>query len=171
MKVVCSYCRQLLGERSPLDRDEISHGMCEPCLEYFRAQWKGMNLDDYLDRFDRPVLAVDPEGRIIGANRLAAIGIGKARSETFARLGGEVMECAFARLPEGCGRTEHCAACTVRMTVQGTFETGRDIVGRRAYVEQCDGRLDLLVSTHLEEGFVRLSIEAMSKADASVVLR
>lgn len=168
MKVVCSYCRRSMGEKPPFDREEISHGMCKPCLEYYRAQWIGMKLDEYLDRFNAPVFAVDPDGRIIGANRLAAARIDKTRSEVFARLGGEVMECAYARLPEGCGATEHCATCTVRRSVQRTFETGRDIDGRRAYVTQRDGRLDLLVSTHLEDGFVRLVIESMSKAESDV---
>lgn len=168
MKIVCSYCGQTLGEQPPLDSDEISHGICNTCLAYFKAQWEGMNLDEYLDRFDAPVFAVDPTGRIIGANQLAAAGIGKERSEIFARLGGEVMECAFARLPEGCGKTEHCAACTVRMTVQETFETGRDIVNRRSYVNQDNGRLDLLISTHLEDGYVRLVIESMSIPESQI---
>ncbi len=33
MKIRCSWCGKDMGEKEPLDSEEVSHGICEPCLE------------------------------------------------------------------------------------------------------------------------------------------
>ena len=38
-------------------------------------------------------------------------------------LGGVALECAYARLPEGCGKTVHCVTCTIRNTVTSTIQS------------------------------------------------
>ena len=35
-----------------------------------------------------------------------------------------MFECAYARLPEGCGGTVHCSGCAIRRSVYETYETG-----------------------------------------------
>ena len=53
-------------------------------------------------------------------------------------LGGDVFECAYARLPERCGRTIHCSGCTIRKAVKETFETGEPRVRVPAVLNQED---------------------------------
>ena len=74
------------------------------------------------------------------------------------------MECRWARLPGGCGQTEHCVACTVRQTVTGTFQTGQNALRQPAYLdrEAASGeveRIYLLLSTELEGTLVLLRID------------
>jgi hypothetical protein len=45
MKVICSWCGHLIGEKEPLKNEEISHTICEGCRkEYFHKEVK--NKDD-----------------------------------------------------------------------------------------------------------------------------
>lgn len=147
MRVICSYCRASLGEKPPLDRDEVSHGMCRECASYFERQWNGLSLGEYLDRFEFPVLVVNEELRVVAANGAMAAMIGREQREVFGLLGGEAAECVHARLPEGCGSTIHCSTCTLRMCVTWTAETGRSIHRVESYLERDRGRENFFVST------------------------
>ncbi len=33
MTLVCAWCDSFLGEMAPLDRPDVSHGMCPECLD------------------------------------------------------------------------------------------------------------------------------------------
>lgn len=121
MIVVCSYCGVQLGQKPPLDCHDVSHSICEPCAEYFRPQWMGLSIGAYLEGLDEPVLVVDPSGQVAAANQRMAKLLGKKERDTVTLLGGDFMECVYARLPEGCGRTEHCVSCGVRQAVFGTL--------------------------------------------------
>ncbi|RJO65776.1 MAG: hypothetical protein C4523_15395 [Myxococcales bacterium] len=167
MRLVCSYCRKSLGEKEPKSNDKITHGMCVDCFAYYDRQWSGQKLSEYLDTFDVPVVAVNPDGRLIAANRRMAKLLGKTPREMFGLLGGEAMECQYARLPGGCGRTSHCYACTVRQTVMATMQSGEPGVRVPAYLNQEDQRLRLLISTYREGDCVRLVVEEISVADAA----
>ncbi len=79
-------------------------------------------------------------------------------------LGGEFLECVHARMPERCGHTVHCGACTVRNAVEHTLATGEALEQRPAWIQQDARRLDLLISTSLEDGWVRLVIEEKQPA-------
>jgi len=159
MRVVCSFCRVPLGEKPPLDRDELSHGACPPCLEHFERQWEGLSLAEYLDDFEFPVVVVDQDGRFIAANDRMAEQLGQPARSLTGLLGGEAMECVWARLPGGCGRTSHCETCTVRQTVRRTFETGEPQVRVPAWVQREEGRMDVLLSTRRVGPGVRVRIE------------
>jgi PAS domain-containing protein len=159
MKIICSFCRADLGEKEPFDVDSVTHGMCDACADHFGRQWAGLDLGEYLDRFDRPVLAVSQDGRIVAANQLMADMLGKSERRLFGLLGGEAMECRFARLPEGCGNTIHCKTCTVRNTVMGVLETGEPREGVSAYVDQGDRRVGLTISAYKRDRFVLLVVD------------
>jgi PAS domain-containing protein len=138
MRVICSYCRAELAPKEPLEDDAITHTMCPDCLDHFGRQAEGWSLGELLDQFDVPVLAVDCDGRAIAANQATAEMVGKSRRELFGMLGGDLMECAYARLPGGCGKTIHCKACAIRNTVQKTIETGSPQLRVQAYLNHYD---------------------------------
>lgn len=106
---------------------EISHGICEKCLENIEFQ-KGVSLQNYLDSFSLPVMimGIYADTYLItkAVNKAACQVLEKEPEEMVQHLGGNVFECAHARLPEGCGRTIHCSGCTIRRAVLHTFNTG-----------------------------------------------
>ena len=159
MRVVCSYCRKDMGTKPPLADASLSHGMCQDCGEHFGALWGGMSWSRYLDRFDYPVILVEGEGRFVGVNEAAGAMLGRTPEEVIGLLGGEAMECVHSRLPEGCGRTEHCATCTIRNTVSRTHRTGQAVSRVPATLRRRDQPLGLFISTAPEGQLVRVIIE------------
>ncbi len=161
MKIVCSYCRKDMGEKEPLADTGITHSMCPDCFAYYIDQVRGISFDEYLDRYDLPILVLDADARIAACNRLARETLGKTESDITGLLAGEGMECEFARLPEGCGHTTHCMACSIRNTVKDTHESGRPVVSMKAYLNRADRRNTLVISARKVGDFVRIIVEAI----------
>lgn len=109
----------------------ITHGICKTCERHFFAP-RDRSLRGFLNSLDAPVIVVDDNVRVLEANDTALRLMGKARTEVAGHLGGDVIECARARLPGGCGRTVHCTACTLRNTVNTTHATGQGVAGATA---------------------------------------
>jgi PAS domain-containing protein len=160
VRVVCSYCRKDLGRKEPYGDAAVSHAMCADCDAYFAEQWRGMSYGQYVGRFSYPVVLVEGEGRIVAMNRPACDFLGRRPRDVVGLLGGEAMECAHARLPGGCGKTEHCATCAIRQTVTATHQTGRAMTRVAATLRRRDHEVhQLLISTTLEGSVVRVVIE------------
>jgi PAS domain-containing protein len=157
--LVCSYCRKDLGKKPPFNDASLTHGMCKACGEYFGAQWGGITYGEYLDRFGFPVVMVEGEGRVVAINKPACDFLGRGPGDVIGLLGGEALECAHARLPEGCGKTVHCSACAIRNSVTRTHQTGEPLSRVPARLRRSDRAFDLLVSTALEGKLVRVTIE------------
>ena len=102
---------------------ETTHGICGDCLDNFEFQ-QGVPFQRYIDSLPLPVLVVDRHVVVKAVNRRACEALGKEPLEIVQHLGGNVFECARARLPEGCGNTVHCSGCAIRRSVTRTFETG-----------------------------------------------
>jgi len=166
VKVICSYCRKDMGECGAPDPVHVSHGMCGECATYFERQWLGLDLASFLEDFALPVAAVDGYGRVIAGNGILQRVLSKAPAEIRGFLGGEVMECKYARLPEGCGNTVHCRDCAIRQTVQRTIAERRDQTDVPAYLDRAEGRMDMVISTRYVDGNVLLILESMAAAGA-----
>jgi hypothetical protein len=125
MKRSCAWCNGDMGrvEGSTRPDTETSHGICGGCLDNFEFQ-QGVPLQRYPDSLPQPVLVVDRNVVVKTANRKACDALNKDPQEMVQQLGGYVFECAYARLPEGCGSTVHCSGCTIRRSVVKTYETG-----------------------------------------------
>ena len=125
MKRVCAWCSRQMGtvEGSSRPDTESSHGICDRCFDNFTFQ-QGVPLQRYLDSLPLPVVAVDRRVVVKAVNAEACRVLGKEPPDIVQHLGGNVFECAHARLPEGCGGTVHCSGCTIRRSVTRTFETG-----------------------------------------------
>lgn len=159
MKVVCSYCDKILGEKGPPDSKLISHGMCRECADYFERQWDGLKLGEFLDQFEIPIVVLNQDVRVVAANQLMADLLGKSQREIQGLLGGEALECRYARLPERCGNTVHCKTCTIRNTIMSTMETGQPATRVPAYLNEDNQQRELLISTHKKGEHVILTID------------
>jgi PAS domain-containing protein len=159
VKVICSYCRKKIGEKEPINDDSVSHGMCQECYDYYKEQVNGLPLDKFLDRFEVPLLVVDKNVRIVAANKMFKNLTGRSHRDVFGLLGGEVMECVYARLPEGCGRTAHCLACSIRNTVMTTMESGEPQMQVPVKLRRESKEIGMVISAEKIGSFVRIIIE------------
>lgn len=162
MELYCSYCARHLGQKEPYDDARKTHGICHECRDYFLWQEQGLSFDEYLGAFAVPVLIVDGNGRIAAINGSAAAMLGRAGDRVRGLLGGEAMECAYARLPQGCGNTVHCLTCTIRKAVEATAALRHP--GRKSRVTlNRDGVLtEMLIETSWHEGMVRIVVEEVN---------
>jgi hypothetical protein len=159
VKVICSYCRKKIGEKEPINDDSVSHGMCQECYDYYKEQVNGLPLDKFLDRFEVPLLVVDKNVRIVAANKMFEKMTGRSHRDIFGLLGGEVMECAYARLPEGCGETVHCLACSIRNTVMAAMESGEPQMQVPVKLRRESKEIGMVISAEKIGSFVRIIIE------------
>ncbi len=161
MKNICAWCRKELdGPEAPQHPEEmISHGICESCLENMLFQM-GVEFEHYLDSLGVPVIVVSDNAEIVTANRQACAQLGKSVHDMKDKLGGVVFECAYARLPEGCGKTVHCSACTVRRMVTDTFNTGNGHYKVPAILNhETEGEISLVISTEKAGNTVLLRVD------------
>jgi hypothetical protein len=134
--------------------------MCDECRAHFERQIDGLPLDHYLDGFDTPVMIVDGEGRLVASNERAAAMCGKPQRELFGLLGGEAMECGYARLPGGCGRTVHCETCTIRNAVTATLANRQDLPHARVKLKRENQEIEMTIGTTYLDGMVRIVVSA-----------
>jgi len=165
MRAVCAWCNKELGDSADQGGASdyvVSHGICKACKEYFFSE-ESRTLDKFLNHLEAPVLMINPEGEVVLANELALRFLGKDLESVKGGKGGEVMECAYSKLPEGCGNTKHCIACTIRNNVMETFETGKSLGRVPAFLNRLDRhtvhKTRFLISTERVGNVVMLRID------------
>lgn len=134
MKKVCAWCLKELGKISDSRYQDnvITSGICNECAEHFVANKPGRKIKEFLDSIELPIFVVNSKFQVQTANKSALNMLKKDIEQVGGYFGGDAMECAYARLPGGCGKTEHCNACTIRKTVAESHATGKRIVKRTA---------------------------------------
>jgi hypothetical protein len=172
MKRVCAWCKQEMGdiEHAVQPDTRISHGICKNCIDNMTFQ-EGVTLQTYIDSLSVPIMVIAVHrGRAVvsGANKQAGLTLRKQPKEMVQHLAGNVFECAYARLPEGCGGTIHCSACTIRRSVIKTFETGepQSLVPALLKQEQSGktSSIAMHITTVKAEGMVMMRIDDMMLA-------
>jgi len=164
MKRVCAWCKKDMGTVSSEDSSEsiITHGICKACANKILAQ-QGVDLRTFLDNLAVPVIVVDATGTVSNANKQARALLYKNMPDIKGYRSGDVFECAYAKLPEGCGKTIHCDGCTIRMTVMDTFQSGKSHLKTPACLcrgtpDKCDS-IDIFISTEKVNNVVLLRID------------
>jgi PAS domain-containing protein len=161
MRRLCSWCKK------ELDADHtaggpVVEGMCAECAASSAFQVEPLR--DLLDRLPTAVLAVDGRGRILGASSRAAALLQHEPDWIEGRLTGDVMSCAYAERPEGCGQTVHCDGCTIKRAVDHTRKTGEASTETLAFAyvhgPRGVGRVWYRISTERIAGLVLLQIDA-----------
>ncbi len=161
MIVICSFCRKTVREKEPYEDKRYSHGMCVDCYERRMKQMAGISFDEYLEDFDVPVVIVDQEARLVAINTKALAILNIPSENVRGLLGGEALECVYARLVEGCGRTAHCSACTIRRLVEKTRKAKRNQVNQQVFLMKDACTFILTVTTSYVEGMVSIAISDM----------
>ncbi|MGE5361279.1 MAG: PAS domain-containing protein [Bacteroidales bacterium] len=158
MSVVCAWCNVVIGEEGG---GPITHGICGNCVA--DLQYVPCDLDRFLETLAGPVLAVDAEGQVLGANLTAGLMVHLDPRDMKGKLSGEVLSCIYAELPGGCGRTLHCTGCAIRAAFTHTWTTGESIKNQPAFSHRRgpDGPLQVacLVSTERLGPMILVQIE------------
>lgn len=172
MKRTCAWCDKDMGITPTETPSEsiITHGVCPECADKLYAEL-GLELTIFLNKLAAPVVVVDETGTIQTANRQARTLLRKDLPDIQGYKGGDVFECAYAKLPEGCGNTVHCSGCTVRRTVMNTFQSGESKLRTPAYLnrgtpESCR-KTDLLISTEKVKDVVLLRIDEVGTGETA----
>ena len=161
MKRVCAWCNTEQGSTGS-DR-QITHILCDNCLDNIIFQLGG-NLRQYLDSLPTPVIVVNEDSVVEMANTSACAMLGKTCDVIEQQLGGVVFECAYSRLPDGCGKTVHCSGCTIRRAVRETFTTGVSRVRVPAYLSRRlvgPNEIALFITTEKVGNYVLLRVDDM----------
>lgn len=172
MKKICAWCQKDLGEIPAVSvpKESITHGICYDCSHHLFAEL-GMPLRSFLDGLDAPVLVVDSNGAVMTANDIAMKMVNKELASIEGFRGGEVFECAYARLPGGCGNTVHCSGCTIRQTVMDTFRTGKNHLKVPTTLKQATTaepqEIHLHISTEKVADVVLLRVDSMGESSHS----
>ncbi len=164
MKRVCAWCKK---EFSPKDSQPqsavVTHGICDACRAFFESNTP-KPLHAFLNGFPAPILCMDGNARVIAANEAACTLLGRSHDEVAQVMCGDVIQCRWARLPGGCGQTEHCLGCTVRLLVEQIMDSGQSLIGQPAHFERkhLDGtvkRTNLVVSAERQGDLVLMRID------------
>ena len=164
MKTVCAWCGAVIKPETPESDHQgvVSHGLCKSCSFHLFAE-RGMPLRQYLDGLGSPIVVVDRDVRVAMANRQACDLLKKDLSQIEGFRPGNVFECAYAYLPEGCGRAVHCGGCTIRRAVTETMQSGEGVTRKPAFIQgRAAGggqQIEMLISTELIAGVVLLRID------------
>lgn len=125
MKRICAWCKKELSPQEDMELErEITHGICSICALKFTSNVQ-KSAKELLDIISEPVLILDSMGTVITANESGLQLLGKKLGDVENHLGGDALECSYAKLPEGCGKTEHCKTCAIRNVLMGTLAHGR----------------------------------------------
>jgi PAS domain-containing protein len=169
MKQICAWCNREISADSGQSDNEISHGICEECRDYFFPRDGPPTLGEFLDMLPVPVLVVDYEVKVISANDKALKLLGKESGKIAGMYAGEAVECPYARLAEGCGTTVHCRSCAIRLNVLDTYRTGQSHYDVPAYQDVSFSRRDkdisFFISTWKTGEFVLLRIHEVKGKD------
>lgn len=171
MKQICAWCgKELNPNVSPDSKDVcISYGICLPCANTVISDVP-MELSAFLDQISVPVVLMDFDGVVKTANQKACSMLGKVLPEIDGFLGGDVFECAYAKLPGGCGKTYHCSGCAILRSVMETYDTGRPISRRPATLKQgtsaAPQEVTFIISTEKFSNYVLLKIYTRDAAAA-----
>jgi hypothetical protein len=161
MKTICSFCNAVIHEGESPD-DPVSHGVCKSCYQDILTKY-GFNIKKFLNMLEAPVFLVDSNVNVLAANSLAIGTMKKPLARIQGTLGGKLLECVNAFLPEGCGKTPFCPDCPIRASVNETYATGKAISRRPVTlcrkVGDTSGTTPLLISTRKDGNAVLLRFE------------
>jgi hypothetical protein len=163
MSKTCAWCKAELPTANGETTRVVTRCFCSACREHFSSPRNAVSLHRYLNQIGVPVLVMDDDVRVLGFNDAARAMLGGRFEGCLGRYGGDVLECAYARLPGGCGNTEHCKACTIRRTVTNTHATGDGRQNVSAYQDILTPagtrEVRFLISTEKVGSFVLLRID------------
>lgn len=136
----CARCEKQIPGLSGINLKPVTTNLCPQCLQYFELR-EVADICQYIENLPAPILVIDGNNMIKGANTQACKAVSIDLPHILNLRGGDVFECAYAHLPEGCGKTVHCSGCQIRRAVLNTLATGKPSLGVSVeLVQRVDGK-------------------------------
>ncbi len=167
VRIICSYCRKEMGEKEPLADSSSTHGICPECYQHFSRQLEGYHLSDYLDTFEEPMVVLNSDYRVLAYNKSYAEAFLGEKTRPVGLLGGEFLDCANSRLPEGCGHAVHCRTCAIRNTITTTIRTGEPQKNVTAYLKTAENGKPVVKNLRLSAEMHGLMVRMVIEEDIS----
>jgi hypothetical protein len=173
MDATCGWCGAPIGTWNEALGARAEAGACVLCASFIRTN-RLLTLRDYMHDVPAPVLYVGAAGIIRGCNSAGEQALARSSSEMEGSRGGDVISCAYAALPGGCGGTEQCRSCPILTPVLSTMNAGYTFDGVQGSrpirqglrtIETC-----FTFSTRLIEDVVLLRVDGMARRDRAAVL-
>jgi hypothetical protein len=167
MKRVCAWCNKLQGvaEDDGALTAVTTHCICDDCANNLEFQL-GVPLETFLASLKMPTVVVDGEARVLAGNADSQEYLATGITEPGKQKLGDVFECAYARMPGGCGHAIHCSGCAIRMAVEETYRTGASCQEVPALIHQGSDSgphdADLLITTEKLWDFILLKLEPLA---------
>jgi nitrogen fixation/metabolism regulation signal transduction histidine kinase len=125
----------------------------------------GMSLQEFIDKLIVAVIVLDQNGSIETVNEKARLLFNKELFFFKGKSVGQVFECDYAQLPEGCGETVHCSGCAIKKAITETFTTGRPVYRMGATLKDLKPgepiKIHYYVSTRKRGDAVLLQVEVV----------
>jgi PAS domain-containing protein len=137
MNKTCTWCDRELEDFGTQDTSTI-RGLCQYCSDNL-IENQGVDLYSYFDSLPAPVILIGRNVTVNYVNNKARAMLGKELSEIEGCPPGLVLECGYAQLPGGCGKTVHCTSCSLRQAVSETLATGKQFVKTLMYLQRVSG--------------------------------
>jgi hypothetical protein len=116
-----------MGESGGGPSHHITHGICEECAFYFKAQ--EISILDFINTFPEPIIAFDWDVCAETANEAYLRLSGQPLSQIEHKMGGQLIECEASMMAGGCGRNICCTGCVARRSITRTYQTGESLTG------------------------------------------
>lgn len=166
MEKLCAWCKKKLGTVYSDMHPEtiITHGICDECSILLLGEQRE-NLMELLDNLTAPVVVIDMTGTVKTANRQARNLLDKDLPNIEDYQPGDVFECVYSKLEEGCGNTTHCSGCTIRRTIMDTYQSGKSHLNEPTFLNggtlEDIHKTNLLISTEKVGDVVLLRIDKL----------
>lgn len=165
MPRVCTACGLKLDRVITREEAPVTGGLCPMCLARAVGQ-RGALMRDELDRFPGPVLLVDAEARILGANRQGSAALQWPEGEMDRLLVGDALICRQSDEAGGCGHAPDCETCAILRTIADTAASGRSHsrVAAGADIQRVGGlaRVNCVISTEKAGDAVLLRLDELA---------
>jgi len=127
MRRVCAWCNKDL-ENNNDNYDEntpITHGICSDCVKLLEFQ--EIPMENFLEKLNKAIFLTDKDAIVEVVSEKAIVKLKKPKNFIKNFPLGNVSQCIYAELPEGCGKTSHCSGCDIRSAVLKTYSTGESV--------------------------------------------
>ncbi len=165
---VCAWCNMDMGPaafETSNPRYNITHGICLDCKEklQYGHNKKRESLQQFLNKFEKPVFLVDSQIVIKTANNAGRHMVEKPLEKIENFVGGEVFDCVHFKKNGTCGKSQHCKGCMINSSILKTLENGTGVVRKIAEIDIKNGndivKQKLLITTEKVKDIVFLQID------------
>jgi len=140
MNILCSKCRTIVGIQEHHTDPDLGPVLCPDCGDNFIAEYGGVSLSEYLDRFEEPLMVFNQELRVVACNKKGRGEVEATGIRPYGLMAGDFMHCRNTEIAGGCGQSAECPHCTIRNSVGATLRTGKPVKDVPAFFTSAGSR-------------------------------